>query len=230
MRVKAVKAFVVFSVIIGSAPYLATAQVRNIATPTPSAAMPAQLPSAAVVPGVHTFLVAIKGSKQGNFKGSFLKNGVPSIVGFKFSSQSTSPRDPVTGMATGKRQTSPITFTKEWDASSPQILQALASNEVLSTVTFQFMEVDKQGREIVYQTITLTNASIAAVRRYIDVASGSEPADPRALEDVSFTYQKIMIQDATGQTAFSDDWVAAIRGAGVEMHCDTISFAYSAFV
>lgn len=190
--------------------------------------MPAQLPSATVVSNVHTFLVTIKGSKQGDFKGSVLQGGAPSIVGFKFSSQLTSPRDPATGMPSGRRQTSPITFTKEWDASSPQIMQALASNELLSKVTFQFMGVNKQGREVVYQTITLTNANIAAVKRYIDIANGSEPADPRALEDVSFTYQKIVVQDTTGQTTFSDDWVAAIRGAGAELYCDAIGFACGA--
>jgi len=210
MKVDAIKAVAVFAVICGSAPYLATAQVRNTAAPNPNVVMPAQMPSATVVPGVHTFLVAIKGSKQGNFRGAVVQSAVPSIVGIKFSSQLTSPRDPATGLPSGKRQSSPITFTKEWDASSPQIMQALVTNETLSTVTFQFTGVDRQGRETVYQTITLTNATISAVRRYIDVANGSEPADPRALEDVSFTYQKILIQDTAGQTTFVDDWAAAI--------------------
>ena len=211
MKVNAIKAVAVFAVVCSSSPYLATAQVRNTAAPSPNIVIPAQMPSATVVPSVHTFLVSIKGSKQGIFKGAAaVQTAVPSIIGIKFSSQLTSPRDPATGLPSGRRQTSPITFTKEWDASSPQIMQALVTNETLSTVTFQFTGIDREGKQTVYQTITLTNATISAVRRYIDVANGSEPADPRALEDVSFTYQSIKVMDSTGQTTFADDWAAAI--------------------
>jgi len=37
---------------------------------------------------------------------------------------------------------------------------------------------------------------------------GNEAPDPRELEDVSFTFQKIDITDANG-AAISDNWLAA---------------------
>jgi type VI secretion system secreted protein Hcp len=108
-------------------------------------------------------------------------------------------------MPSGKRQYSAITFTKLWGPSSPQMIQACTTNESL-TVTFEFVKAS-QGKEIVYQTIKLTGATISSVRRYIDVSVGSEPPDPRELEDISFTFQKIDIIDANGAAA-TDDWAA----------------------
>jgi type VI secretion system secreted protein Hcp len=155
------------------------------------------------------FYVDIKGMKQGQFKAESVVSGAHkgSIEGIKFSSQLNSPRDIATGMPSGKRQYSAITFTKLWGPSSPQILQACTTNETLLTVTFEFVKASPGKGEIVYQTIKLTNATVSSVRRYIDVAVGGEPADPRELEDVSLTFQKIDVIDANGATLV-DDWTA----------------------
>jgi type VI secretion system secreted protein Hcp len=154
------------------------------------------------------FYVDIKGAKQGQFKAESVVSGVHkgSIEGVKFSSMVNSPRDPATGLPSGKRQYSPITLTKLWGPSSPEMIQACATNELL-TVTFEFVKADRYGKEMVYQTIKLTNATISSVRRYIGVSAGSEPPDPRELEDISFTFQKIDITDANGAAAM-DDWTA----------------------
>jgi type VI secretion system secreted protein Hcp len=152
------------------------------------------------------FFVDIKGAKQGQFKAEGVVSGVHkgSIEGIRFSSTVNSPRDLATGLPSGKRQYSPITFTKLWGPSSPEMIQACATNELL-TVTFEFVKADRYGKEMVYQTIRLTGATISSVRRYIDVSMANEPPDPRELEDVSFTFQKIDITDANGAAA-SDDW------------------------
>lgn len=154
------------------------------------------------------FFVDIKGAKQGQFKAENMLPGVHKggIEGVKFSSAVTSPRDLATGMPSGKRQFSVITFTKLWGPSSPQMIQACTTNESL-TVTFEFVKAGLGGKEIVYQTIKLTGATISSVKRYIDVSMGNEAPDPRELEDVSFTFQKIDIIDANGATV-TDDWVA----------------------
>jgi type VI secretion system secreted protein Hcp len=154
------------------------------------------------------FFVDIKGAKQGQFKAENMLSGVHKggIEGVKFSSQVSSPRDMATGNPSGKRQYSAITFTKLWGPSSPQMIQACTTNESL-TVTFEFVKAGLGGKEIVYQTIKLTGATISSVKRYIDVSMGNEAPDPRELEDISFTFQKIDIWDANGATA-SDDWIA----------------------
>jgi len=59
-----------------------------------------------------------------------------------------SPRDPASGLPTGKRQHKPISFLKEWGAATPQLFQALVTNENLKTVKFEFLQVDKTtGKE-----------------------------------------------------------------------------------
>lgn len=42
------------------------------------------------------------------------------------------PRDAASGQATGKRQHAPVTFVKEWGASSPQLFQVTASGGTIS--------------------------------------------------------------------------------------------------
>lgn len=164
----------------------------------------------------NAFYVTVKGQKQGNFKSDFVRAPLvkgattePQIEGIRFSMQLNSPRDPASGLATGKRQYSPITFTKVWGPSSPQFLQAAATNENLTTVTFEFYKALPTGQVTVFQIITLTNATVSSVHRYIAVAAGNDPPDPRELEDISFTFQKIDVADkATGGVTFIDDWQA----------------------
>jgi type VI secretion system secreted protein Hcp len=148
------------------------------------------------------FVVKIVSQRQGAFRPEAPHGG---IDGIRFSSQATSPRDSATGLPSGKRQYSPITFTKAWGPASPQILAALANNEVLSTVTFEFYRTGADAKQFLYQTVVLTNATVSSVRRYLDSPNGAEPPDPRALEDVSLTFQKIELKDASGSVAL-DDW------------------------
>jgi len=158
----------------------------------------------------RVFFVKITGSQKiGPFRGeSLLKGHQDWIEGIRFSSQVTSPRDAATGQPSGKRQYSPITFTKVWGPSSPQIFQACVTNEVLSTVKFEFWTTISGGQEVMYQTIILTNATVSSFRRSIGVPMGNEPPDPRDLEDVSLTFQKIEITDnAKGGITAMDDWM-----------------------
>src|SRR5579871_6747428 len=82
------------------------------------------------------FTFSVDAAHQGKFKGDQGNTGL--ISGTAFVLQVESPRDPATGMATGKRRWQPIVITKEWSASSPQFLTALATNEELKTVTIEF--------------------------------------------------------------------------------------------
>ena len=45
------------------------------------------------------------------------------------------------------------------------------------------------------------------IRSYLDLTDTSgDPFDGRTLEDVSFVYQKIAIENLDGKTAAIDDW------------------------
>ena len=156
-----------------------------------------------------TIRITVTGTKQGAFKGdvnSRLGAGGISVLRYEYSV--TSPRNVTTGQASGKNQHSPVTITKAWGPSSVQFYQALATNEVLRTVVIEFFKPDAQGRLTAFQTIRLTNASVAKIFQYVGVSpsAGVAPQDAE-LEDISFTFQKIDIENnEAGKVAVSDDW------------------------
>jgi type VI secretion system secreted protein Hcp len=159
----------------------------------------------------YEFYVSIKGTKQGTFKGDAAggaKRAKGKIGGVKFSMETTSPRDAATGQATGKRIHKPIVITKEWDAASPQLFNALVDNETLKIVLFEFVKTDPAGKEVVYYTITLTNAVVSNLRSYVDLTDTSgDRYDAHALEEVSFVFQKIEIENKESATVAIDDWL-----------------------
>jgi type VI secretion system secreted protein Hcp len=163
----------------------------------------------------YQFYVSIEGAKQGTFKSSTAKSTdrkeaeitAGKIAGIRYFAETVSPRDVATGQASGKRQHKPIVITKEWDAASPQIFTALVTNEVLTTVLFEFVKTSPQGQEHVYHTVKLTNANVSDVKSYLDLTDTSgDPFDAHELEDVSFTFQKIEIENKDGKTQAADDW------------------------
>ena len=158
----------------------------------------------------YDFYISIRGEKQGAFKGDAAgaKRAKGKIGGVKFSMETTSPRDVATGQATGKRTHKPIVITKAWDAASPQLYNALVDNETLKTVLFEFMKTDPAGKEIVYYTVTLTNANVSNLHSYVDLTDTSgDRYDAHALEDVSFVFQKIEIENKESSTVAIDDWL-----------------------
>jgi len=149
-------------------------------------------------------VVTITGSKQGTFKGESIrgneKNKIPVL---DFGYEVVSPRDPATGQATGKRQHHAVTFVKAWGAATPQIFAALVTNETLKTVLFEFTRVDPAGKEVVFQTVALTNASVSGLKEYTqpNAKGGTDDFDL-----VSLTFQQITITNNDGNTTATDDW------------------------
>lgn len=161
----------------------------------------------------YEFYTSITGTKQGKFKGESPRDKwKDKFSGLSYRHQIQSPRDVATGQASGKRQHGPITVTKEWGASTPQIFQALVTNEVLTSVLFEFIHTTPDGSEEVYQTVKLTNATVSAVQYLTGTGESAESAktnaayDTHELEQVSFTYQKIEMENLPGKTSASDDW------------------------
>jgi type VI secretion system secreted protein Hcp len=148
----------------------------------------------------YEFYVTIEGTKQGKFKGdNRSKAHKDQITGLAFDYEITSPRDPASGLPTGKRQHKPVTITKRLGAATPQLFQALVTNEVLKSVKIEFEKISSSGKEYVYHRITLTDATISDIHQHA-------AADTRELEEVSFTFHKIEIENVDGKTIAIDDW------------------------
>ncbi len=162
----------------------------------------------------YEFYVSIEGTKQGKFKGeSPKKEQAQKIPGLSFQYEVISPRDPATGQHSGKRQHRPVSFVKEWGAATPQLFQALVGNEVLKTVKFEFIQMDKgTGQEGIYFTIDLANASVADIKQFSGTADAAESAKhtssqgSKELETISFTFQKITLTHVKEKTSAMDDW------------------------
>ncbi len=155
------------------------------------------LNTGAATAGVVHIEMKITGQKTGVFKGDSAQKGhTDQIVLSAYLFQVSAPRDPATGLPTGRRVYQPLTVTKQLNQSSPQILNALVTNENLRSVVINFYQTTRMGTEINYYRVTLTNANFSADRQF---TSGSTVS-----EEVSFVFQKIEQQSITGGTFFQD--------------------------
>jgi len=160
----------------------------------------AAIAASASASAAYSFLVTVTGQKTGKFVGP--SNGKIPALAFSYSVRS--PRDPASGQATGKRQHSPVAFTKPWDATSPLFFNSIVSNENLTSVLFEFSQPDDKGVSQVYQTVKLTNASVAGLTRRASAGATD-------LEDITLTFQNIEITHVTGGITASDSWAAPLN-------------------
>jgi type VI secretion system secreted protein Hcp len=168
----------------------------------------ASLLYAASVQAAPVICVTIVAQKQ-NVLGAATKR--PGACGSKIEATSfsygvISPRDAATGMATGRRQHKPVRIKKEWSSASPQLFQALVSNELLTSVTLDFVLPDPAtGQMLLDHSIKLTNAFITSIEHASDTyQSNEQPSRLNATETVELTFQKIELIDSKGQTSATD--------------------------
>jgi type VI secretion system secreted protein Hcp len=165
---------------------------------------PASSNASAAVGGVH-ITMKVTGHKTGVFKGddtARAKAPANTITVISYQYELTSPRDPASGLPTGKRMHKPVTITHELGGSSPQFLLAVSTNESLDSVVINFYRTDRNGQDFNYYRVTLTNGSVSDVKQY---SSGNN-----LLEDISFTFRKIEQDDFVSKTAFFDDWESPV--------------------
>ena len=157
------------------------------------------LNTGAATAGVVHIEMMVKGQKTGVFKGDSLQKGhQDQIVLSAFALDVVSPRDPASGQATGRRIYKPIMVTKELNQSSPQFMNAVATNENLTTVVINFYQTTRTGTEVNFYRVTLTNAHITEVSQHT--------AGSTVDEDVFFVFTKITEDSLTGHTSFIDNF------------------------
>lgn len=164
-----------------------------------AAQRPAGLNAGAATAGVVHIEMKVVGHNNVAFKGDSIQKGHEDqilVSGYLF--ELTSPRDPTTGQAIGRRAYQPIRVTHVLDSASPQFLNAAATNETLKSVVVNFYETTHTGTLTNFYRVTLTNAEVSSVKHY---TSGDT-----VLEDDSFVFQKIQEQHLTGGTSFTDNW------------------------
>jgi type VI secretion system secreted protein Hcp len=156
----------------------------------------------------------LKGQKQGEIKGSVTQKGRENkIMIIAVSHEIVSPRDPASGLPTGKRMHKPYVITKELDKATPLLYNALVNNENIPEWELQFWTpqlkaVSGVGTEVQHYTVKLTNANIASI--HFKMANNKHPDLMKfaEYEEIAFTYQKIEWTWTDGGITAMDDWEA----------------------
>jgi type VI secretion system secreted protein Hcp len=157
----------------------------------------------------QAFYITAQGQKQGAIKGDVTQKGHEgAILGLALAHDIISPRDPASGLPTGKRMHKPLTVTIPWGSATPRLLNALYNNENLTTVHLSFSRTTPAGIDAEFMTIDLTNASVSEVASTVPNVSDPNLSKLQEYNDVSFTYQKITTTFAVGGITATDDWTA----------------------
>ena len=162
-------------------------------------------------PPITKFL-KVTAAKQGVITGSVTEKGKEGTIGVIAVDHSIiSPRDPASGLPTGKRMHSPLVITTHIDKATPLLYESLVTNENLPTVELDYYQTGQDGKQNLYFKIVLTNANISSLKQ----TSLNSSDDPNAnlfgeYEELSFTYQKIAWTWTEGGITAQDDWEAPV--------------------
>ena len=110
----------------------------------------------------------------------------------------TNARGAAGGRAVMRRTNDPVVIVKPMDETSSFFVNAGASGETFTYVRFEFKRTVGTSTEV-YQTVTLTNATISSVREIN--GNGGRP-----MQEVSFTFQKIEYSNKDGAAAAPTSW------------------------
>ena len=151
--------------------------------------------------------LTLKGQKQGEIKGSVTQKGREnSIMVIATQHEIVSPRDPASGLPTGKRMHKPFIITKELDKSTPLLYNVLTNNENITEATLKYWTPNKDGSEKQHYTVKLTNANIASINFRMPNNKHPDLMKFAEYEEVAFTYQKIEWTWNDGGITADDDW------------------------
>jgi len=157
----------------------------------------------------HPMHMSIKGTKQGAFKGeSEMKGREHTVLVQALHHEMHVPTDRDHGQATGAIMHGPLTVTKAVGASSPQLYQALCTNEILQDVTIDFYRIDATGHEENFYRIKLKNAIIVKIEFRVPSALEKSKEGETYLEDISFRYEQITWEHLIAKTMSTHSWVS----------------------
>lgn len=145
----------------------------------------------------------VEGTKQGMIPGrpgTGAGNNRLNLTSFKMGSEA--PLDPRSSPVKGAKTHHLIVVTKEIDEASPKLFQAFNENEVLKSVVIRLTKKTPDGKQMVARTVTLTDVLISKIRQ------AGPDLSPLHLEELSYAYRLILIENADGSTSTTDDVTA----------------------
>ena len=110
------------------------------------------------------------------------------------------------GIPSGRRAHRPATITKEVDKATPKLYQALCTGERLSQVRLDWYRLDQMGSQELYFSATFEGALVTAIKPWVPNALDAKNAGLRHMEDVSFTYEKVIWSWEPDGIEYEDVW------------------------
>lgn len=109
-----------------------------------------------------------------------------------YSHEVVTPRDPASGLPTGKRQHKPFTILKENSANSPVFHQAQIKNTVIPKAELILVKLNPNGdgTEIIAYTYRFTNVRIVSIRDWMPNSTEHLTGAPYP-QEIAFTYSTI---------------------------------------
>jgi len=151
--------------------------------------------------------LSIVAQRQGPIRGSVIQKGREGkILVIGALHEIVCPRDPASGIPTGKRAHKPFTLLKELDRSTPFLFNILCNNENITSAEVQFWQPSPMGVERQHYTVRLINANIASIHFKMPNTRFAKLARLTEYEEVSFTYQRIEWIWNEGNLTGVDDW------------------------
>ncbi len=117
------------------------------------------------------------------------------------------PRDPQSGLSTGKRVHNALSVVKVFDKSSPKAYQALCTGEHMKNVTIKWYRIDPQGAEEHYFTHVVEDAIFVSIRPWMPNALDPQTEGFTHMEEWMFTYKKIRWTWEVDGVEAEDSWL-----------------------
>jgi len=152
--------------------------------------------------------MTLEGENQGNIEGSCDMQGREATILIEAMNHEVRiPRDPQTGLSTGKRIHNAFSVVKVFDKASPKLYQALCTGEHMRIVTLKWYRIDPTGQEEHYFTHTLEDAIIVSVRPWMPNCLDAATESYTHMEEVMFTYKKIRWTWEIDGIETEDSWI-----------------------
>lgn len=134
------------------------------------------------------------------------KTHVDQIMVLAFDHTVEVPRDAISGQTTGLRVHKELRITKQFDKTSPLLMEALTSGEILTEVEIFWYRAQPEGGQQLYYRTVLGNARIIRVHDYMHNCNDPDKSHESHMEDVYFCYDRITWSHEVSNTMSVDNY------------------------
>ena len=155
---------------------------------------------------VHLYLKANGNDIAGNSSQTSLgrENSIECLY---FESGVLTAREAGSGMATGRRQYTPLTIRKRIDKATPLIAKALCNNEVIEGI-FKFFRPNPTGDGTTEQffTVEIKQGRVASFKQVSPDSFDPALSNRPELEEIQFVFHSVVWTYTNGGVTHEDTW------------------------